>query len=96
MGPPPGKKNYADESTREVAKSLKKSFPISARLSVKSKWRPKIGEWRNWLMSELQKCDYINNSLFKNIKADVMKKLIMKWLRGSIPLNNTANAARPN
>lgn len=72
--------DYADESTREVARGLKKTFQeigvkrhdLLVKLRMLNEMETEIakGEWRNWLMSELQRCDYINDSLFKTIKAD--------------------------
>lgn len=86
------KEDYADESTREVAKSLKKSFQeigikrhdLLVKLRMLNQMETEIakGEWRNWLMSELQKCDYINNSLFKNIKADADEKTYNEMASG--------------
>ncbi|CUM46210.1 uncharacterized protein AC631_00025 [Debaryomyces fabryi] len=86
------KNEYADESTREVARGLKKTFQeigvkrhdLLVKLRMLNEMETEIAkaEWRNWLMSELQRCDYINDELFKTIKADANEKTYSEMASG--------------
>lgn len=71
---------YADEPTKQVAKSLKKTFQeigvkrhgLLVKLRMLNQMEEEIGkgEWKNWLMSELQRCDYLNENLLKEIRRN--------------------------
>lgn len=72
--------DYSDDTTRDVAKSLKKTFQeigvkraeLLVKLRMLNQMEAEIakGEWKNWLMSELQRCDYVNHNLLQSIKED--------------------------
>lgn len=65
--------DYGDAKTREIAKGLKKSIQEIAikrnelliQLNTLNKMEEEVskGEWNNWLMSEIQRCDFITNEV---------------------------------
>lgn len=71
---------YGDENTREVAKSFKKSLreigvkrhELIVRLKMLNDMESELAkaEWKNWLMSEITRCEYIKNNIFNQIIDD--------------------------
>lgn len=76
---------YGDETTRQVAKDLKltmhelgvKRHEMIVKLRMLNDMELELGraEYKNWLMSEMGRCDYIENNLFSQIDKDKVDSL---------------------
>lgn len=76
------KQEYTDISTREFAQGLRKTFQeigikrhkLLIEFNLLNQMETEIAksEWKNWLMSELQKCSYLNdNSLHEILQSNI-------------------------
>ncbi|CCE85997.1 Piso0_005641 [Millerozyma farinosa CBS 7064] len=67
---------YIDEKSREIAKNLRKSYMemgisrhellVKLRMLKDAEQELGMAEWKNWLMSEHQKCDYLTSNVISN------------------------------
>ncbi|KAG2732256.1 hypothetical protein G9P44_004673 [Scheffersomyces stipitis] len=69
--------SYGDEATMDVAKHLKNEFrtigvkrhELLVQLSILRKMEEEIAkaEWKNWLMSEVQRCEFISANVIRKL-----------------------------
>ncbi|EGW34930.1 uncharacterized protein SPAPADRAFT_145586 [Spathaspora passalidarum NRRL Y-27907] len=72
--------DYFDDNTRDVAKQLRLSFQeigvkrheLLVKLNILNDMEREIAqaEWNNWLMSEVQRCDYLKENILDSLKID--------------------------
>lgn len=83
---------YTDLSTREFAKGLKKTFQeigikrhkLLIEFNLLNQMETEIArsEWKNWLMSELQKCSYLNDeSLNEILQSNINETELVEGLK---------------
>ncbi|KAK6456310.1 Snf1p protein-interacting protein [Scheffersomyces xylosifermentans] len=76
---------YGDEQTLTLALNLKKAFrdigvkrhELLVKLNILNSMEEEISkaEWRNWLMSELSRCDFISTNILSNVDANDSSEL---------------------